>query len=462
MQITNENVLELIRKRLTIRKEQKDLFGEVFTPIEIICEMLDKIPDEVWKNPNLKWLDPANGIGNFPVVVYYKLMESLKDVYDPSNFNGKSLSKYIIEDMLYMVELNPVNSKVCEKIFNMIDPHATPNIITKSFLDFSPSDFRDKGIDKFDVVIGNPPFQKSQIGVRKGKGQNIWDKFVIKSFEIMKENSIFAFIHPPNWRGPDHKLWNIMKLKQILYIHIFNKKSTIKIFNGAVTRTDIYVLENKPLYKDTIIIDELGNKNSINLFNWKPFLPNYDYDNIKQILTPDNGIDIIYNTYYHNQNFKKGYLSDKKTNVYKIPIVHSVNKEGIGYWYSSLKKKEHFIPKVILNVNEKQYNYKEQNDYNGLMGMSNNSFGIPITSKKEGDLILKAIGTDKFKTMIKATKWGSFQTDYKMFKYFKKDFYKYFLDDEVDEEQPSKTKRFNEIDKKKKQIEKAEDGWWFS
>ena len=29
--------------------------------------------------------------------------------------------------------------------------------------------------------------------------------------------------------------------------------------------------------------------------------------------------------------------------------------------------------------------------------------------------------------MIKATKWGAFQTDYKMFKYFKPDFYKYFL-----------------------------------
>jgi len=431
--IKNRGVLEIIRNRLTIRKEEKNLYGEVFTPVELICEMFDKIPDEVWKNPDLKWLDPANGIGNFPVVAYYKLMESLKDNYDSSKYSDKSLSKHIIEDMLYMVELNPVNSNVCEKIFKMIDPKSKPNIITKSFLDFSPSDFEGKDIegkdiDKFNVIIGNPPFQKSQIGVRKGKGQNIWDKFVIKSFEIMKDNSIFAFIHPPNWRGPDNKLWDILSQKQLLYLHIFNKKDGIKIFNAS-TRFDVYVLENKPVYKNTDIIDELGNINSINLSEWS-FLPNYDYDNIKEILTTEeNGIDVIYNTYYHNQNFNKGYLSDKKTNVYKIPIVHSVNKEGLGYWYSSFKKKEHFIPKVILNVNEKQYNYKEQNDYNGLMGMSNNSFGIPITSKKEGDLILKAIGTDKFKTMINATKWGSFQTDYKMFKYFKKDFYKYFIDD---------------------------------
>ena len=62
----------------------------------------------VWKNPRLKWLDPANGIGNFPVVAYYKLMESLKSEL-PSD---KQRSRHIIENMLYMVELNPVNVRV--------------------------------------------------------------------------------------------------------------------------------------------------------------------------------------------------------------------------------------------------------------------------------------------------------------------------------------------------------------
>ena len=72
-------MLETIRKYLSVRDEEKKLFGEVFTPIELVCEMLDKLPDEVWKDPKLKWLDPANGIGNYPVVAYYKLMEGLKN-----------------------------------------------------------------------------------------------------------------------------------------------------------------------------------------------------------------------------------------------------------------------------------------------------------------------------------------------------------------------------------------------
>ena len=63
--------------------------------------------------------------------------------------------------------------------------------------------------------------------------------------------------------------------------------------------------------------------------------------------------------------------------------------------------------------------------------MSQITFGIPITSKKQGDDIVKAINTDAFKEVIKSTKWGAFQTDWRMFKYFKPDFYKYFLKGET-------------------------------
>ena len=40
----------------------------------LVNEMLDKLPKEVWKNKNLKWLDPATGMGNFPIAVYLRLI----------------------------------------------------------------------------------------------------------------------------------------------------------------------------------------------------------------------------------------------------------------------------------------------------------------------------------------------------------------------------------------------------
>ena len=433
--IKDDGVLNIIRNRLTVREEEKNLYGEVFTPIELICEMFSHIPDEVWTNPNLKWLDPANGIGNFPVIAYYKLMESLKG-YKPK---GKSLSKYIIEDMLYMVELNPVNVRVCRKIFKMIDPDATPNIVKHDFLTFDSK--KEFGIEKFDVIMGNPPFQIEQTGKRKGGygGRTLWDKFVVNSFNILNENGILGYIHPASWRKPENKLWNLLGKKQLLYLHIFSKTDGQKIFNAS-TRFDVYVLKNNPITKNTIVIDEKNKQNSINLLDW-PFLPNYEYENIKKIITTEEiGIKVIYSASLYDT--RKPYLNKEKIGKYKYPVVHSITQKGLTYVYADDKKRGHFgVPKVLLNFNEQQY---PVNDFEGKYGMSQLTYGIPIKSKKEGDDIVKAINTSEFKEIIKSTKWGVFQTDWRMFKYFKPDFYKYFLSKskspQLIEKEPSKLK----------------------
>ena len=115
-----------------------------------------------------------------------------------------------------------------------------------------------------------------------------------------------------------------------------------------------------------------------------------------------------------------------KTEKYKYPIRHShTDKDGeILYWTDDNKKGHFGVPKVILIKGTYIY---PLNDFEGKYGMSNYSFGIPITSKKEGDDIVKALNTDKFIEIIKATKWQSGFTDHNMFKYFKPEFYKQFL-----------------------------------
>jgi hypothetical protein len=233
-----------------------------------------------------------------------------------------------------------------------------------------------------------------------------------------------GFIHPANWRGlgQQHHLWNIMSKKQVLYLHIYGTKYGLKFFNVG-SRFDLYVLQNKDNKQPTKIIDELGGEHSIRM-NELSFLPNYNYNTIQKIITnEENGINVIYDTVYHSQKIHK-----QRNDTYVYPIVHTITKDGLGLWYANDNTRGHFgIPKLILNKNVKQYSFTKQNDYNGKMGMSELSFGIPISSKKEGDLILKAIDTPQFKEIIASTKWGAFQTDYRMFKFFKKDWYKYFI-----------------------------------
>jgi len=424
--IIDQKVLDIIRDRLTVREEEKNLYGEVFTPVELICEMFSQVPDEVWKNPDLKWLDPANGIGNFPVVAYYKLMDSLKDKI-PSDTQR---SKHIIEKMLHMVELNPVNVRVCKKIFKMIDPKATPNIVKHDYLTLDSN--KSFGIDKFDVIMGNPPWNDNKVGKQGGSRakNSLWDKFIYKSFIILNNDGYFTFINPAQWRGlgPEyHKIWDLFTPLNMKYLHIYGEKDGNKMFNVG-SRFDLYVLQNKKSDKSTNIIDELGIQNNIKMDDF-PFLPNYSYNKFTDIITTeDKGINVLmsYSAYFAYN--KKGLVISEKTKKHIYPIMHSITDKGVGFWYSSYNNKGHFgVPKVILSFGRHQYSHHEQNDYEGKYGMSQITFGIPIKSKKEGDDILKAINTDEFKEIIKATKWGAFQTDWRMFKYFKPDFYKHFL-----------------------------------
>ena len=52
--------------------------SEVFTPLSVVEEILHKLPKKIWKDHSLKWLDPATGIGNFPIMIYFRLMDGLK------------------------------------------------------------------------------------------------------------------------------------------------------------------------------------------------------------------------------------------------------------------------------------------------------------------------------------------------------------------------------------------------
>ena len=131
--MTDKDIEEKIEQYLSVREDEKNKHGEVFTPTQLIDEILNKLPPSVWSNPDLKWLDPANGIGNFPMVAYQKLLKGLEQ-WEP---NKNKRSKHIIENMLSMVEINPKNIKISKKIFG-----SNSNICCADFLKDSEKCFK--------------------------------------------------------------------------------------------------------------------------------------------------------------------------------------------------------------------------------------------------------------------------------------------------------------------------------
>lgn len=57
--------------------------GEVFTPFNIIEDMLDLLPEDAWSyRPSKTFLEPSCGNGRFLVVVLYKKFDALKDALE--------------------------------------------------------------------------------------------------------------------------------------------------------------------------------------------------------------------------------------------------------------------------------------------------------------------------------------------------------------------------------------------
>jgi type I restriction-modification system DNA methylase subunit len=199
-------------------KTFKKMYGEVFTPIELIDQMLDKLPPEVWLNPDFLWADPACGTGNFLIRIKERLMESLKAIIPDS----KEREKHILTNMLYGCEIAARNCVLtCLRLD--YEDKIKLNIICADSLKF---DFW--GL-KFNVVVGNPPYNSGS--GNKGAGNILWDKFVAKADEyLVKDNGYICFVHPSLWRKPNHTLQKHFVENNLQYLEIHDEKDGSKIF----------------------------------------------------------------------------------------------------------------------------------------------------------------------------------------------------------------------------------------
>lgn len=84
---------------------------EVFTPVRIAKKILDSLPDEVWHNPNYKWLNPCTKNGVFEREIAIRLNEGLKDIIT----DEETRKKHILQDMIYAIGLTKFCSHVARR-----------------------------------------------------------------------------------------------------------------------------------------------------------------------------------------------------------------------------------------------------------------------------------------------------------------------------------------------------------
>jgi hypothetical protein len=321
-----ETVLNYINEHLAPKDLERHKYGEVFTPMTLVNEMLDTLPSSVWNNPDLKWLDPANGMGNFPIAVFLRLFYGFRTKagkyagitedgdgnYNPGLTtvikNEDLRRKHIVKNMLYMVELNTKNIAIAKNLFNKLAPGIDPNIIRMHKIDGFLADvemkFPNGTIGEFDIVMGNPPFNKGAVrvamvtnktlkkqkdlGLEETKSESgFWIKFVEKILKggILKPNGYLLFIHPITWFKPDRMgAHDMIMSKQITYIKIYKNdgKAQAEFQGKGKISLAYYLLKNKDITEKTQIVyaDDKDQTDTI-------------------MLSPESILLLKYNSIYH-------------------------------------------------------------------------------------------------------------------------------------------------------------------
>ena len=311
-----KELLELINECLKPKEIEKKKFGEVFTPMSFINnDMLGdleayykkKYNKNIFEDETLKWGDTTAGMGNFPVAIYYKLMDGLNKKIP----NEKDRKKHILEKMLFMAEYNKKNCFIIKQIFNINNEFKLNLYEGDSLLLDIQKEF---GIEKFNIAIGNPPYNEE---LKSSGATALYNKFVEY---YIKKCDLLCFVIPSRWfsggKGLDSFRKNMLERTDIVYIKHFDDAS--KIFGSSV---DIKGGVNYFL-KDTNYNGDCMYNGSMTKLNKYDVFVDGKYHNLIDKLAKLESITTLYKSqdYHKIQTNDKRFKSEKKNDAIKCYV----------------------------------------------------------------------------------------------------------------------------------------------
>jgi hypothetical protein len=390
-------------------------FGEVYTPLVLVNDMLDRLPSHVWSDPTLKWFEPACGLAPFMFVAYQRLMIGLEATLPDSELR----KRHILEHMLHFNELQPKNLLHVRKLFQ-VDQYRL-NIFEGDMFTDLPVSFT------ADIVIGNPPYNK--IGT-KNSGNAEWMKFVstILTTPVLRTGGYLSFVHPAPWRKPESErsknrgLFQLMtSTNQMLYLSMHDVKEGKKMFNCG-TNYDWYIIQKHPRHTTTQVQDIHHNIHELDLSLW-PWLPNFAFEQIFPLLAQgeEPRCPVLYSC--SDYETRKAWISDTKSEKFCYPVVRTIPNAGMRLMYSSTNSKGMFgVGKVIFGDSSLQSPIL---DVTGEYATGENAMSIRIASEAEGIELCQALASDRIQDILrKACLFSNYRLDWRVLAGFKAGFWR--------------------------------------
>jgi 16S rRNA G966 N2-methylase RsmD len=300
------------------------------TPRPLAEEMVSKLDDEIIKNPNSKFLDPAAGTGTFGVLFYERLLK-----YHSSD--------WIMNNMIFMVDVSSLNCDVLRKL-------GFVNVYNEDFLNWETK-------MKFDVIVGNPPYQSGK--GESGGRSSLWRYFVSKSFSLLNNKGVLSFICP-QFPNDSNDIGHIFTNNQTLWVD-----TGVKKYFNVGSDFVCWAVQKKPNTDKTYFSNE-----NMYLKITNEFIPNIVSDITISIISKIKSkpqLEIIYSDGVNHNKLKEttNTQSPVKSKLHKYKLRRTSN--DTMYSYTSILPTYYDVPKITFTKSGNP-NFKFHNGIDDKVG----------------------------------------------------------------------------------------------
>lgn len=159
---------------------------ETQTPVNLVNEMLDKLPTKIWQDSTKTFLDPACGRGIFGLCILQRLFDGLQSVIP----DEQERVNHILGKQIFLYDISPVMCMKAKTAFT----HAikAARLVNPGVHIYNKDSLEHPFNMKFDVIIGNPPYNSDSNAKKK-----LWTKFVLSAIRSGASN--LMFVTPTSW-----------------------------------------------------------------------------------------------------------------------------------------------------------------------------------------------------------------------------------------------------------------------
>lgn len=247
-------------------KKERKKYGQFFTSMETARYMADlfTIPEQ----KTITVLDAGAGSGILACAMVERLetVEEIKEICVTCYETDENVLPLLEENLLYVQ--NKSTKKVDIKI-------VTENYITSQYLDFNHMLGGDEEPQKYDLVIGNPPYMKISKAAPEATAMpsvcygapNMYFLFASMSLFNLKNNAEMVYIIPRSWTsGAYFKRFREYFLSEgkLVHIHLFGSRNKVFDKEEVLQETIIVKIRKTKIQPETVTITSTNTNKDFN------------------------------------------------------------------------------------------------------------------------------------------------------------------------------------------------------